>query len=78
MTLKEAIEKFRERCENNPQYKEMIEKSGGKNSSSISKKTSFVLAGENMGPTKLEKCLSLGIQIINEDEFLNMMHFNKN
>lgn len=59
------------------EYKEIIEKSGGKNSSSISKKTSFVLAGENMGPAKYEKCQALGVQIINEDEFLNMLNFNK-
>ena len=59
------------------EYKEIIEKSGGKNSSSISKKTSFVLAGENMGHAKYEKCQALGVQIINEDEFLNMLNFNK-
>ena len=52
------------------EYKEMIEKNGGKNSGSISKKTSFVLAGENMGPAKLEKARSLGVPIINENEFL--------
>lgn len=55
------------------QYKEMIERNGGKNSSSISKKTSFVLAGENMGPSKLEKCRSLGIPVIDEDTFLGML-----
>lgn len=55
------------------EYKTMIERNGGKNSGSISKKTSFVLAGENMGPAKLEKCRSLGIPIINEDEFLAMI-----
>lgn len=55
------------------QYKEIIEKEGGKNSGSISKKTSFVLAGENMGPAKLEKCRELGIPIISEDEFLRML-----
>ncbi len=52
------------------EYKEMIEANGGKNVGSISKKTSFVLAGENMGPAKLEKCQKLGIPIITEDEFL--------
>ena len=56
------------------QYKEMIELNGGKNSSSISKKTSFILAGENMGPEKLKKAQSLGVKLINENEFLEMIH----
>lgn len=55
------------------EYKEMIEAHGGKNAGSISKKTSFVLAGENMGPAKLEKCRSLDIPILSEDEFLSML-----
>lgn len=55
------------------EYKEMIEANGGKNSGSVSKKTSFVLAGENMGPAKLEKCKSLGIPLVSEDEFLKML-----
>ncbi len=55
------------------EYKEIIERNGGKNVGSISKKTSFVLAGENMGPSKLEKCRNLGISIISEDEFLAML-----
>ena len=55
------------------EYKEIIERNGGKNAGSISKKTSFVLAGENMGPAKLEKCKELGIPIISEDEFLKMI-----
>ncbi len=55
------------------QYKEMIELNGGKNSSSISKKTSFILAGENMGPEKLKKAQSLGVKLINETEFLEMI-----
>lgn len=55
------------------EYKEMIERYGGKNSGSISKKTSFVLAGENMGPAKFEKCQSLGIPLVNEEEFLKML-----
>lgn len=55
------------------QYKEMIEHNGGRNSGSISKKTSFVLAGENMGPAKFEKCGQLGVPIISEDEFLAMI-----
>lgn len=59
------------------EYKDMIEREGGKNSGSISKKTSFVLAGENMGPAKREKCGKLGIPMISEDEFLEMLN-NKN
>ena len=55
------------------EYKEMIEQHGGKNVGSISSKTSFVLAGENMGPAKLEKAHKLGIRIINEEEFLQML-----
>ncbi len=54
-------------------YKEIIEQNGGRNSGSISKKTSFILAGENMGPAKLEKASSLGIPVISEDEFLAML-----
>ncbi|MDE6692199.1 MAG: hypothetical protein K2K05_02330, partial [Muribaculaceae bacterium] len=54
-------------------YKDMIERAGGKNSGSISKKTSFVLAGENMGPAKLEKAHSLGVPVIDEDTFLQML-----
>lgn len=55
------------------QYKEMIELNGGKNVASISKKTDFVLAGENMGPSKLDKAQKLGIQIISEDQFLSLL-----
>ncbi|MDE6000412.1 MAG: NAD-dependent DNA ligase LigA, partial [Bacteroidaceae bacterium] len=55
------------------EYKALIEKNGGKNVGSISKKTSFILAGDNMGPSKLEKAQSLGVQIITEDEFLAML-----
>lgn len=55
------------------EYKDMIEKHGGKNVGSISKKTSFILAGENMGPSKLEKAQKLGVRILNEDEFLTMI-----
>ena len=55
------------------EYKEMIERHGGKNVGSISSKTSFVLAGENMGPAKLEKAQKLGVRIINEEEFLQML-----
>ena len=55
------------------EYKAMIEKNGGKNVSSISAKTSFILAGENMGPSKLDKANKLGIKIINEEEFLKLI-----
>ena len=55
------------------EYKEMIEMNGGKNVGSISKATSFVLAGDNMGPAKLEKATKLGVRIVNEDEFLEML-----
>ena len=55
------------------EYKALIEKHGGKNVGSISKSTSFILAGDNMGPAKLEKANKLGIKIINEDEFLQMI-----
>lgn len=52
------------------EYKALIEQHGGKNVGSISAKTSFILAGDNMGPAKLEKARKLGIPIISEDEFL--------
>jgi DNA ligase (NAD+) len=55
------------------EYKALIEKHGGKNVGSISKKTDYVLAGENMGPAKLEKATSLGIEIIDEATFLQMI-----
>lgn len=55
------------------EYKAMIEQNGGKNTGSISAKTSFILAGENMGPSKLQKAEKLGINIINEDQFLEMI-----
>ena len=55
------------------EYKLIIEQNGGKNVGSISAKTSFVLAGENMGPSKLEKAKKLGIRIVNEDEFLEIL-----
>ena len=51
----------------------MIEQHGGKNTGSISKKTNYLLAGENMGPAKLEKATALGIKILSEDEFLNLL-----
>ena len=55
------------------EYKELIERNGGKNSGSISKKTDYVLAGENMGPAKLEKATKLGVPVIDEDTFLQMI-----
>lgn len=56
------------------EYKAMIEQNGGKNVSSISSATSYVFAGDNMGPAKLEKARKLSIPIINEEEFLAMLH----
>jgi len=55
------------------EYKELIELHGGKNTGSVSKKTSFILAGDNMGPQKLEKARQLGVRIVSEDEFLKMI-----
>lgn len=55
------------------EYKAMIEQHGGKNSGSVSAKTHYILAGDNMGPAKLEKAQKLGVKIINEDDFLNML-----
>ena len=58
------------------EYKEMIERNGGRNSGSISAKTSFVLAGDSMGPAKKEKALQLGIPLVDEEEFINMLNLN--
>ena len=55
------------------EYKVMIEDNGGKNVGSVSKSTSFILAGENMGPAKLEKANKLGVRVVSEDEFLAML-----
>ncbi|WP_425886002.1 NAD-dependent DNA ligase LigA [Parabacteroides sp. ASD2025] len=55
------------------EYKAMIEQHGGKNSGSVSGKTDYILAGENMGPAKLEKAAKLGVKVIGEEEFLNMI-----
>ena len=55
------------------EYKAMIEQNGGKNVGSISSKTSFILAGDNMGPAKLQKAEKLGIRIVGEEEFLEML-----
>ncbi|MGL4852190.1 MAG: NAD-dependent DNA ligase LigA [Phocaeicola sp.] len=55
------------------EYKDLIEKNGGKNVGSISKKTTFILAGDNMGPSKLEKAQKLGVELLNEEEFLKLI-----
>ena len=55
------------------EYKSIIEQNGGKNVGSISAKTSFILAGDNMGPAKLEKAHKLGVAIVSEEEFLNLI-----
>ncbi|MCM1020810.1 MAG: NAD-dependent DNA ligase LigA [Muribaculum sp.] len=55
------------------EYKALIELNGGKNSSSVSKKTDYILAGDNMGPAKLEKAQALGVKMLTEDEFLQMI-----
>ncbi|MBO5185723.1 MAG: NAD-dependent DNA ligase LigA [Prevotella sp.] len=55
------------------EYKEMIERNGGKNVGSISSKTTFILAGDNMGPAKLQKAEKLGVRIVDEDTFLAML-----
>ena len=55
------------------EYKDIIEKNGGKNVGSVSKSTSFILAGDNMGPSKLEKAQKLGVKIVSEDDFLAML-----
>ena len=59
------------------EYKDMIEAHGGKNSGSVSKKTSFILAGENMGPEKRKKAEELGVQMIGEEEFLQLIMNNE-
>ena len=55
------------------EYKEMIERNGGKNVGSVSKSTSFILMGENMGPSKLEKAQKMGVRLVPEEEFLQML-----
>ncbi|MBN1112129.1 MAG: NAD-dependent DNA ligase LigA [Bacteroidales bacterium] len=55
------------------EIKEMIEKNGGKNSSSISKKTSYLIAGKNVGPAKMDKVVKLEVKILSEDEFLQLI-----
>jgi DNA ligase (NAD+) len=56
------------------EYKAMILQNGGKNSGSVSKNTDFILAGENMGPAKLEKARKMGVKIIDEKTFLSMIN----
>lgn len=56
------------------EYKALIEQNGGKNIGSVSAKTSFILAGDNMGPAKLEKAQKLGVRLVTEDEFLQMIN----
>ena len=56
------------------EYKQLIERHGGKNSGSISAKTSFVLTGDNMGPAKREKAEQLGVRLVSEAEFLEMIN----
>ena len=58
------------------EYKSLIEANGGKNVGSVSKKTSFILAGENMGPEKLKKAEALGMRLVGEEEFLQMIGEN--
>ena len=55
------------------EYKKMIEENGGKNGSGITKKTSFLFAGADAGPSKLDKAAELGVKLINEEEFLSMI-----
>ena len=55
------------------EYKAIIEANGGKNVGSVSKKTSFILAGENMGPEKRKKAESLGVEILTEEQFLALI-----
>lgn len=55
------------------EYKAMIEQHGGKNVGSVSGKTNYILAGDNMGPAKLEKATKLGVKVISEDDFLKML-----
>ncbi|MBQ5626555.1 MAG: NAD-dependent DNA ligase LigA, partial [Bacteroidaceae bacterium] len=59
------------------EYKEMIELNGGKSVGSVSKSTSFILMGENMGPSKLEKAQKLGVRLVAEEEFLKMLETAK-
>jgi DNA ligase (NAD+) len=56
------------------ELKKVIEDNGGKNVSSISAKTTYVVAGENMGPAKLEKATKLGVKILSEEEFVALIN----
>ena len=60
--------------DNEATWKKAIEQNGGKNVGSISGKTSYVIAGDNMGPEKLKKAEKLGVPIISEDDFINMIN----
>jgi DNA ligase (NAD+) len=60
------------------EYKALIELHGGKNSSSVTGSTNFILAGANMGPAKLEKARKTGIEIINEEQFLTLINNGAN
>jgi DNA ligase (NAD+) len=56
------------------ELKELIEQNGGKNGSSISSKTDFLVAGDNMGPSKLKKAVDLGVEILSEDDFVKLLN----
>ena len=58
------------------EMKKLIEENGGKNGSSISKKTNLLVAGENMGPSKLKKATDLNIEMVNEEEFLKRIQYD--
>jgi DNA ligase (NAD+) len=55
------------------ELKQLIEENGGKNVSAISAKTTYLIAGENMGPSKLDKAIKLGVTILAEDEFIHLL-----
>jgi DNA ligase (NAD+) len=58
------------------EMKKLIEENGGKNGSSISKKTNLLVAGENMGPSKLKKATDLNVEMVSEEEFLKRIHYD--
>ena len=58
------------------EMKKLIEENGGKNGSSISKKTNLLVAGDNMGPSKLKKAVDLNIEMVNEEEFLKRIQYD--
>ena len=59
------------------QIKELITSNGGKNASSVSSKTDYLIAGEGMGPSKLKKATDLGVQLMNENDFLTLIGYGK-